>query len=84
MIICADEREALLGHEHVLGPAEADALGAELARLRRVLGRVRVRAHLQPADLVGPAEDGLEVLVDLGRDERHLADDDVARCRRRS
>ena len=42
----ADERQPVLGHEHVLRPAEADALGAELARLGRVLGRVRVRAHL--------------------------------------
>ena len=39
------DRQPLLGHEHVLGAAEADALGAELARLRRVLGRVGVRAH---------------------------------------
>ena len=27
------DREALLGHEHVLGPAEADPLGTELPRL---------------------------------------------------
>ena len=41
----AHDREPLLGHEHVLGPAEADALGAELARLRGVVGRVGVRTH---------------------------------------
>ena len=39
----ADDGQAVVGHEHVLGAAEADALGAELARLRGVLGRVRVR-----------------------------------------
>ena len=33
-------------------------------------GVVGVRAHLQPAHVVGPAEDRLEVLVDLRRDER--------------
>ena len=67
-------------HEHVLGAAEADALGAELARLGGVLGRVGVRAHAQPAELVRPAEDRLEVLVDRGRDERHRADDHPARA----
>ena len=40
------DREPLLAEEHVLGAAEADPLGAELARLRGVLGRVGVRAHL--------------------------------------
>ena len=32
------DRQPLLAEEHVLGPAEADPLGAELARLRGVLG----------------------------------------------
>ena len=80
----AHDREPVLGHEHVLGPAEADALGAELARLRRVLGRVGVRAHAQAAELVGPAEDRPEVLVDRRRNERNGADDHASRCRRRS
>ena len=62
--------QPVLRHEHVLGAAEADALGAELARLRRVLGCVRVRAHAQPPQVVGPAEDGAEVLVDRRRHER--------------
>ena len=80
----ADDREPVLGHEHVLGAAEADALGAELARLGRVLGRVRVRAHLQAPHVVGPAEDRLEVLVDLRRDERRPRRASRGRCRRRS
>ena len=74
------DRQALLAEEHVLGAAEADALRAELTCPRRVLGRVGVRADLQPAQLVRPAEDGLEVLVHLRRDERDLADVDVARA----
>ena len=64
--------------EHVLGPAEADPLGAELARLGRVLGRVGVRAHTQSADPVRPLEDRGEVVVDLRRHERHRADDHLA------
>ena len=74
----AHDREPVLGHEHVLGAAEADPLRAELPRLRRVLGRVGVRAHLQPAELVGPPEDRLEVLVDLRRDEVDRAEDHPA------
>ena len=78
------DRQPLLAEEHVLGAAEADPLRAELARPRRVLRRVGVRAHPEAAQLVGPAEDRLEVLVDLRRHERHLADEHPARSRRRS
>ena len=47
------DRQALLGEEHVLGAAQADALGAELARLftpsarrvRRTLSRRAASAH---------------------------------------
>ena len=53
-------------HEHVLGAAQADALGAELARLARVLGRVGVGAHAEPAELVGPGEDRLESRLTSG------------------
>ena len=74
----AHDRQPVLGHEHVLGPAEADPLRSELARLRRVLGRVCVRPHLQAAKPVGPAEDRLEVLVDLRRDEVDRAEDHAA------
>ncbi len=58
------DREPLLAEEHVLGAAEADPLGAELARLARVLGRVGVGAHVHAAHPVGPFENRLEVLVD--------------------
>ena len=65
-------RLAVIGHEHVLGPAQADALGAELARPHGVLRRVRVGADAEAAHLVGPLEQALEVLVHLGIDERHV------------
>ena len=45
-----------VAEEHVLGAAEADALGAEAPRHLRVLGQVGVGAHLHPAEAVGPAE----------------------------
>ena len=73
-----DDGQALLAEEHVLGPAEPDPLGAELARLDRVRGRVRVRVHLEPPDLVRPAEDRLEIVVDPRRHELDRAEDHAA------
>ena len=60
----------------MLGPAEADALGAELARLRGVLRGVGVRAHAQAPNVVGPLEDRPEVLVDRRRNEWDGTHDD--------
>ena len=74
----ADDREPVLRHEHVLGAAEADPFGAELACLTRVGRRVRVRVHSQPANLVGPIEDRLEVVVPAWRRERDAPDDHAA------
>ena len=71
----AYDRQPLLRHEHVLGPAEADALRAELARLGRVIGRIRVRAHPQAPVLVAPGQDRLEVVVHLWRNQRHFSHD---------
>ena len=60
---------APLAEEHVLGAAQADALGPEPAGARGVLGRVGVRADLHPAGGVGvlhQPDHGLdEGLVDL-------------------
>ena len=62
-------RQPLVAEEHVLGAAEADPLGAELARADGVGGVVGVRADLEPSEAVGPAEDRLEVVVQLRRHE---------------
>ena len=75
----AHHGQALGGHEHVLGAAQPDALGAELARPARVLGRVGVGAHAQAPALVGPGRDGGEVLAELGRHERQRAQHERAR-----
>ena len=63
---------AVGAEEHVLGPAQANALGTELARPGRVLRGVRVRPHSEAADLVGPAEHLQEVVVELRLDERDV------------
>ena len=73
-----DDREALVAEEHVLGAAEPDSLSAELARLRRVGRRVGVRMHLQAPDVVRPAEDRLEIVVQPGRHELDRAEDHAA------
>ena len=78
MIIARILRLAVLGHEHVLGPAQADALRAELARPLGVLGRVGVGAHVQAAHLVGPPQHRCEVLVDARLHQRHVVDGDPA------
>ena len=61
----AERGDAVGLKEHVLGAAQADALGAQLAGLLRVGGGVGVGADLQGAELVGPAHDGAEVAGDL-------------------
>ena len=68
----------VLAEEHVLGAAQADAFGAELAGLDGVGGRVGVGADLQLADLVGPGHQRGEVAGHRRGDGRHLADHHVA------
>ena len=64
----AHDRQAVLAEEHVLGAAQADALGAELAGVGRVGTVVGVGPHaeLALADLVGPPEDDVELGRRLG------------------
>ncbi len=59
--------------EHVLGAAEADALGAELDRGARIVGCIRIDAHADLADLVGPAHQGAELARQFRLDHRHAA-----------
>ena len=58
----ADQSEPMLGQEHVLGPAQPDAVGAEVTRVRGVVGGVRVGANTDPSgsDQVGPTQQRLE------------------------
>ena len=62
----------------MLGPAQPDPLGAEAVRAGGVLGGVGVRPHADLAQLVGPAQDGLEAGVDVGLDERNVVGGDHA------
>src|SRR5437867_7341068 len=75
------DREALGLAEHVLGPRETHALGAELAREATLPGRVRVDPHAKSAALVGPREqlDELLLLTEVRGDRRQLAGEDLAR-----
>lgn len=67
------------GHEHVFGAAQPDALGAQFAGLGCVLEVVGVRAHPEFADLIGPRDHALEVLVDARRDQFDLLPEHIAR-----
>ena len=67
------------GHEHVFGAAQPDALGAQFAGLGCVLEVVGVRAHPEFANLIGPRDHALEVLVDARRDQFDLLPEHVAR-----
>jgi hypothetical protein len=67
-------RLAVRGHEHVLGPAQPDALGAELPRPSRVGGGVGVRADAERPQLVTPAKDALEALVHARGHQRHVVE----------
>ena len=50
--------DTILGEEHVLGAAQANSLGAELARHLGVARDVRVRAHAKlAAELIGPTHE---------------------------
>ncbi len=52
--------------EHVLGPAQADALGAERHGGRGLFGQIGVGADAQLAMLLGPVHDLLELLINRG------------------
>jgi hypothetical protein len=57
-------RLAVRRHKHVLRPAQADAFRAELTCAASVLGCVRIGSNPEPAQLVSPAQDGVEILVE--------------------
>ncbi len=72
--------EPLAFAEHVLGAAQADALRAVAPGLRGLFGLVGVGPDLHPADLVGPAQDRLELglVLEPRVDRRQRADEDLA------
>ena len=72
------EGQALLLHEHVLGAAEPDALGAEAARHLGVARIVGIGPDAQAPLAVGPGEELVQVLVDGRLDHRDRAQDDLA------
>ena len=72
-----DDGKAFLLHEHVLGAAQADALGAEIPSTHGVVRVVPVGPHLKAAERIRPAQQLLELTGDLGVEHRHLSRDDV-------
>ncbi len=68
-----------VAQEHMLGAAQADALGAEVAGKLSVLGVVGVGAHTQGAEVVGPFQDGVQVAGELGEHQIDGTEHDDAR-----
>ncbi len=62
----ADGGDAVGFEEHVLGPAQADALCAELDGLGGITGIVGVGANLQAAVLITPTHNAAELAADGG------------------
>ena len=79
-------RNAVLGEEHVLGAAQADALGAEFRAGLRVARNIGVGAHAEgAAEFVGPAHEGGEHAGSgIGVDGLGLAPEDLAESSRRA
>ena len=76
--------DALGIEEHVLGAAEPDAFGAEVARGARVERRVGVGPHPQLARGVGPLHELGELVAQRRGRRRNGAQVDAARSRRRA
>ena len=76
----ADDVEPLALAEHVLGPAQADAVGAITPCLGGFLRLVGVRPDGHPGEPVGPVEDRLELrlVLEPGLDRRQRPDEDLA------
>ena len=76
----AHDGKAVLLEEHVLGAAQADPLGAELAGPGGVGAGVGVGPHPETtgADLVGPPEHDAELAGDVALLEGQLAEEDGA------
>ena len=74
----ADGIDAVALEEHMLGTAQADALGTQLTGLGGVVGGIGIGADLQAAELVGPGHDAAEVAAHAGIHGGHCAVVDIA------
>src|SRR5687767_2503910 len=62
----------------MLGATQADAFGAKLARNFRIAWRVSIGAYSQPAKLVSPEHQLVELRPQSWLNSRHLAQEDTA------
>src|SRR5204863_8718538 len=68
----AHQGDTIALEEHVLRPAQPDALGAEFARPFGIERDIGIRAYAQPASLVRPGHEPAEFFADLRYDELGL------------
>ena len=69
--------DPVLAEEHVLRPAESDALRAKTTCERRVFRCVRVRADAEPALRIGPSHHSVVFVGQHGVDERDSPEHDL-------
>ena len=74
----ADCGDPVALEEHVLGPAEADPLGAEIPALVGIGRRVGIHTDAEVTELVGPGEQPVVVAVERRGLERRLPDEHPA------
>ncbi len=72
----ANDGQAVIGQKHVLGPAQPDPLGTEATGVGGVRSGISVGAYGQMtfADLVGPAQDDVELGRGIGGPKLRLAE----------
>ena len=73
-----DDGQALDGVEHALGAAQADAHCTETHGALGIGRRVGIGQHIQAGRLVGPAEQGRQLVGKRRLDHRHGADENIA------
>src|SRR5712691_8386345 len=71
--------KAVLGKEHMLGPAQPNAFGAELPGDLRVAWRIRVATHPELAITVGPCYELRKVAPEVCLNNRCLPQDHLTR-----
>ena len=78
----AHDGQPVAVEEHVLGAAESDPFGAEVAAPVGVGRRVGVHPHPELHDPVGPPHHPVEIAAELGRDQGRLTGEHLLRCSR--
>ena len=73
-----DDGKPVHGIKHSLCPAEANPFGSHLPRLFSGIRGIGIGPHTQGPDLIGPFQEGKEIVAEFGLDCRDLSQEDLA------